>query len=247
MWNGWRDNGWWYNKAGLFFNFAPMKRSIALILLILGVILSFQTGIAFAVADVYGYSSSQISAPVRLLLSFNRWLYANNFQGVNFINDNVAAAQKLAFGWDPHAQLYEVDVQYDGQKGTCSIEFGSEFKPTQIFSADCVDLKIDQPKSRLKSPGHVFQRQDLMDFPVLKLRKFVSDILGSSEMLKSVSERYQVVSSSGKVLDPSIDFTLSADNSDHEAKWSFIGNSGFDVSALANTLTSQLYFDTFSY
>lgn len=162
-----------------------MKKFFAILLVVVSM---FQGGVVFAADPLVNDQEPMI----RTLLNFNRWLYANDYEGLRYINDNGEAAFKKALEWDNHAQIWYVIVHYPLSEGPCEFNFGTLSKPTSYFSVPCVDLATEVQVGRQVdgiSPG--FTERDLFDAPVKKLRKFVSDMIINKTFLDKIRESYR--------------------------------------------------------
>lgn len=152
------------------------------------VVVSMFQGTAVFAADPLANDQEPM---IRTLLNFNRWFYANDYEGLRHINDNGEAALKKALEWDRNAQLWYVIIHYPLEQGDCEFNFGTLSKPTSYFSVPCVDLKTEEQVGRQVdgiSPG--FTERDLFDAPVKKLRKFVSDMIINKTFLDKIRNSY---------------------------------------------------------
>lgn len=165
-----------------------MKKTFAFVL---GVFFLFQSSVALAADEVYGMPSRTMEPAIKSLLSFNRWLYQNGFEGINYINDNYYAAREQAIKWDKDALLLRVWVSSSKiGDGYCEYQFGSANKPTEIFDSWCVDPKTSKVHGEIVKTDAV-DPDDLFDLPNKNLRKFVSDIFASTVTLRHIRDTFQ--------------------------------------------------------
>jgi len=208
----------------------------------LGVLFALQTSVvsalsvpATSVSTASGATPSTTMEPaISGLLAFNHWLYANNFYGISYINDSLAEAYKEAFQWDAHPMLMYVSFLYPDK--SCLFEFSAQDKPNEIFTSNCVDLKTSKLQTQTL-PATEASSEGSFDFPVMKLRKFVSDILGSPDVLNKIRTTMQGSSRSD------LYFTLQKVDGEVRWYWSLVDTGkqfGLDIYANAQNLSSPL-------
>jgi len=154
---------------------------------IIAVFFMFQTSVAFA-GEIYGMSESTMEPAIKALLSLNRWFYQNNYEGLNYINENYYALREQAIAWDKDVLLLRVRVGRPSiiTDSSCIFTFGSPNKPNEIFKATCVDPNVSEIKGSIEETISEISPEELFDLPDMNLRRFVSDILGSTIALTEI-------------------------------------------------------------
>jgi hypothetical protein len=166
-----------------------MKKFFALTL---GILFSFQASVASA-GTIYGMKDSDLSPFLKATVKFNQWLYADNYRGTNYINDNYYRLREEAVKWDKDALLFGVEVfgpgfGADPQEFGCLYMFGSVNKPEELFVGLCVDLSAQAPSFQtVSAQGQDYMTDLLFDLPELNLRRFVSNLFASTEVLNKLN------------------------------------------------------------
>lgn len=126
---------------------------------------------------------------LKATVNFNQWLYADNYKGINYINDNYFKLREEAMKWDKDALLFGVEVfSADWGQFGCLYTFGSVNKPEELFMGVCVDLSAQAPWFQtVSAQGQDYTTDLLFDLPELNLRRFVSNLFASTEVLNKLN------------------------------------------------------------
>lgn len=154
----------------------------------LGILFVFQTSVVSA-GTIYGMKDADFSPFLQTTVNFNRWLYADNYRGTNYINDNYYKLREEALKWDKDAMLFGVEV-FSADTGDfgCLYLFGSANKPEELFMGICVDLSTQAPSFQtISAQGQDYSTDLLFDLPELNLRRFVSNLFASTEVINKLS------------------------------------------------------------
>ena len=165
-----------------------MKKAVSVLL---GIVLFIQSSLVFAQDSVISNPSWLASRAIRQLAGAERWLYRSNLQGAHFINDNFAQAAVLAHRWDPEALTYAVHVYFPAIDGSnCMFEFGSSNIKNKVYLVKCKDLQKQSLVGETKMVPNL-DAGDLFDTPPVTLRRFFGYLMGSTDVLNEVKNRFQ--------------------------------------------------------
>ncbi len=196
----------------------------------LGLLFAVQASVAFA-APAPAPKTTSMEPAISGLLQFNRWLTSNNFSGSAYLNDNALKAfnQSLlwAFNHNPQNPLfYSIDIT-NGAATDCVFKFGDPGKLKEFFVVKCSEV-ANGGQGRISPSAEMIDSQKLFGFPALKLRKFVTDILHSPEMLAQVRNVMKGDSRGG------YHFSLQKENGELRWTWEVTNSKNMSVKIYGN-------------